>query len=164
MIYGSARDKNMHKLIKFIDKYPVFPLFARGESLMQPVYVDDLANGIISAISMDSKTAGKEYNLAGPAGIKYRNIVECVISELGKNVKLINIDANLAYWTVKCLEWIPGFPINDEQVLRLKEDKVFDISNAADDLGYKPRHFEDGIRQEIQEMRKAGLISTGTRG
>ncbi|PTE26679.1 NAD-dependent epimerase/dehydratase family protein, partial [Staphylococcus equorum] len=43
MIYGSSRDRNMNKLIKFIDRFPIYPIFGNGNNLMQPVNAKDLA-------------------------------------------------------------------------------------------------------------------------
>jgi hypothetical protein len=47
-------------------------------------------------------------------------------------------------------------PIKAEQVQRLNEDKVFDHRDAAEDFGYRPRTFREGIQLEIEEMRQAG--------
>ncbi len=159
MIYGPLRDKNIHLLIKFLQKYPVFPLFGAGRALMQPVYVEDLAKGIVRAIE-DPKTEGAEYNLAGPKGLEYREIVQIILRELGREKKVarLNIGLPLAYAITKPLQFVPGFPINEEQVLRLLEDKVFDISKAQNELDYRPRPFRDGIRLEIAQMRATGEL------
>ncbi len=156
MIYGSARDKNMHKLVKFLNRFPAFPLFG-GDSLMQPVHVDDLADGIAKSIN-NTITENKEYNLAGSEPITYRDIVETVENNLKKNILKIEIPNKLAVGLAKYLQHIPGFPVTEEQVLRLHENKVFDISKAVEELCYKPRSFKDGIELEMEEMRKQGLI------
>lgn len=157
MIYGSMRDKNMHRLIQFLDRYPVFPVFGAGKSLMQPVYVEDLADGIVAAVGK-AGTENQEYNLAGPTGIAYREIVDTILTKMGGAVLKINIDTTLAANMAKFAQKIPGFPVTKEQVLRLQEDKVFDISKAVNELGFSPRSFEEGIRIEIEEMRQAGVI------
>src|SRR5918997_3472776 len=38
MIYGTERDKNVHRLLRFLDRSPVFPIFGPGTNLWQPVY------------------------------------------------------------------------------------------------------------------------------
>ena len=157
MIYGSVRDKNMHRLILFLDRSPLFPVFGGGNSLMQPVHANDLADGIIASID-DPRTENQEYNLAGPEPLSYRSIIETITRKLGRNVLKFNFNTAIAVGFVRALQWLPGFPINDEQVLRLKEDKVFDISKAVNELGFAPRSFEEGISQEIAEMRLEGLI------
>lgn len=157
MIYGHLRDRNMGKLITFLARSPIFPLFNAGRSLMQPVFVDDLAEGIVAAI-LGQHTENRDYNLAGPTGISYGEIIDTILAKLERKVLKINVNTTCAYYLVKACQWLPNFPINDEQVLRLKEDKVFDISEAIADLGYRPRHFNEGIAVEIDEMRRANLL------
>ena len=42
MIYGTPKDRNMIKLITWIDKVPLIPIFGNGNSLQQPIYVKKL--------------------------------------------------------------------------------------------------------------------------
>lgn len=157
MIYGHLKDKNMNKLIKFLNQYPVFPLFGNGESLMQPVYVDDLAEGIVAAV-VNKNSEMQEYNLAGLSVISFRDLVDVILEELNRKVFKVNISIEVGIAMAKMANYLPRFPITKEQILRLQEDKIFDISKAVNDLGYSPRNFQKGIRQEIQEMRRAGVI------
>ena len=55
MIYGSQRDRNMSRLIKWIDKIKVLPIFGDGRSLQQPIFVRDLAWSIVEVLD-DSST------------------------------------------------------------------------------------------------------------
>ncbi|MDJ0696545.1 NAD(P)H-binding protein [Mastigocoleus sp. MO_188.B34] len=158
MIYGSMRDKNMHRLIKFLNRYLVFPLFDAGKSMMQPVYAEDLADGIFSAIVNESKTEYQEYNLAGPTAISYDEIVNTILTKLNRQVFKINVNTKLAAIITKFAQNLPGFPITEEQVLRLQEDKVFDISKSCNELGFNPRSFNEGISLEIEEMRLVKVI------
>src|SRR3712207_7109590 len=48
MIYGSERDRNVHRLLRFLDRSPVFPIFGPGTNLWQPVYHEDCARGVRS--------------------------------------------------------------------------------------------------------------------
>lgn len=157
MIYGSLRDKNMNRLIHTLSRFPAFPLFGAGRSLMQPVFVDDLADGIVASIG-SSTTENQAYNLAGPTGIPYRRIVETILKQLERRVTLLNVGLPLAAGVAGVAQHVPGFPVTQEQVLRLLEDKVFDISKAQADLGYHPRSFAEGIKIEIGEMKEAGVI------
>lgn len=157
MIYGSLRDRNMNRLVCFLARSPVFPLFGAGRSLMQPVFVEDLAVGIAAAVG-DPRTEGQEYNLAGPRGIAYREIVQIILNELHRKPMLLNIGLPLAANVAKVGRFIPGFPVTEEQILRLLEDKVFDISKAESELNYKPRDFAEGIAIEVRIMREAGLL------
>jgi len=157
MIYGSPRDKNMNRLVRTLHRFPMFPLFGAGRSLMQPVFVDDLAQGIVSAVG-NPNSVGRAYNLAGPVGISYRGIVETILKKLERRVTLLNVGLPLAAGLVGAAQYVPGFPLKREQVLRLLEDKVFDISSAQDELHFWPRSFAEGIEAEIEAMRAEGTL------
>ncbi len=150
MIYGNRRDHNMHKLIAYLEKAPVFPVCGPGTALMQPVHVEDLANGIVAAVE---RQAVGEYNLAGPDAIPYNQVLQDVAEALGKKVRLLHINHAIAARLVQILEHVPGFPIRHEQVMRLLEDKAFDISRAVETLDYHPRPFREGIQQQVDDQR-----------
>jgi len=65
MIYGSTADRNMIKLIGFLNKFRIFPLFGKGENLMQPVHARDLGNAYFDVLENQSVTKNRNYNLAG---------------------------------------------------------------------------------------------------
>lgn len=157
MIYGHPKDKNMSRLIRFLCKYPVFPLFDAGRSLMQPVFEEDLADGIVAAIG-EPRTENQEYNLAGPEAIPYRSLIQTILDVLQRRVFILNVPFGLASSVARLGERIPGFPITHEQVLRLQEDKAFDISKAVAELSYKPRPFAIGVEDEITQMRAQGML------
>ena len=50
MIFGSPKDRNMIKLINWIDKVPFIPVFGKGNNFQQPIYVKDLAWSIVEII------------------------------------------------------------------------------------------------------------------
>src|ERR1700716_3066834 len=62
MIFGSSRDRNICRLVRYLNRWPVIPIFGDGEHLQQPVYVADLASAICQ--SLESETAiGQTYNI-----------------------------------------------------------------------------------------------------
>ncbi len=152
MIYGSLRDRNMIRLIRFLDRLPIYPLFGEGTNLMQPVFFEDLADGIVATID-NPKSARQEYNLAGPEALTYREILETIIRLLDRRVALWRVHPGLAYRLVQVLQYLPKFPIKDEQVLRMREDKTFDITKAQADLAFQPRAFHEGIALEVAAYR-----------
>ncbi len=50
MIYGSSKDRNMVKLIDYLNTHKFFPIFGRGRNLMQPVHASDLGNAYYAVI------------------------------------------------------------------------------------------------------------------
>ena len=159
MIYGTERDRNMTKLLRFLDKWPVFPVFGSGEYLMQPVYVQDLAEGILTAILREEVSRGKAYNLCGPSPLPYIDLLRECSKALGRKTKFLHIPSKIAEGLAAVGQMIPGFPITREQVMRISEDKKFDISLAQCELGYSPRSFAEGIELEVQGLRQKNMLN-----
>ncbi|MEB6201985.1 NAD(P)-dependent oxidoreductase [Mammaliicoccus fleurettii] len=154
MIYGSSRDRNMYKLVKFIDKSPVFPIFGNGKNLMQPVTATDLAIAYQQVLDNSEVCKNQNYNLSGKYPIKYKELIKTVASKMNKKIILIPIPIKLSYYAVLVGNRIvPKFPLNEEQVLRMKEDKDFTHLNAQKDFGYSPMSFDEGIETEVNEYK-----------
>lgn len=153
MIYGSSGDRNMYRLIGYLNKHKIFPLFGDGHNLMQPVHARDLGNAYYDVLVNKEKTLNKEYNLSGKEPIQYINVIKCIKSYLNSNVKIISVPFGLSVLAAKVYNSVFGKHaiISVEQVLRMQEDKIFSHETAAEDFGYNPLAFEEGIREEVEE-------------
>lgn len=148
MIYGTAEDRNMWRLLKQIERVPVIPAPGGGRHLQQPVHVADLANAIVAALRTDT-AVGKAYDVAGPNALPFREVVAQAGTAVGRRVRLLPLPAAPMIKLLRRVEGTGrGLPIKAEQIERLVEDKAFDISDAVRDLEYQPRSFADGIRAE----------------
>lgn len=155
MIYGSMKDRNMSKLIKFLDKSKFFPVFGDGSNLLQPVRAQDLGKAYYDVLRNKGVTQNKEYDLSGLDEIRYDDIIKTISSYLNKKVFFVKIPIKLSYLLSKAAnKIIPKFPINEEQVLRMQENKVFSHEKARQDFGYEPTNFKDGIKFEVEEYLK----------
>lgn len=104
LIYGTDRDRNMTKLLKVLSRWPVFPVFGDGSALMQPVHVQDLADGIVATVLKSELTNGKEYNFCGPVAISYKDLLETACKALGRKVYFVRVPHSLAVGGAAALE------------------------------------------------------------
>lgn len=160
MIYGSERDKNLHKLIKFCDRYGFFPVFGAGNCLLQPIHADDLAKAILSALQRPHLQ--ETYDLSGGTVVTFRELLVLVKKLLGKPVHQVSLPLNLGVWIGTVLENLLGkrSPVRREQILRLQEDKAYSHDAAQRDLDFFPRPLAIGLEQEINLLRGQGVISS----
>ena len=159
MIYGTELDRNMHKLLRFLDRSPVFPVFGTGENLWQPVYHEDLAQGLYAALVMPG-TGGRIYDLPGKRPLSYKDLVREAARALGKKTRMVHVPAEPVRRGLALAEKLKvPLPIGSEQVLRLREDKAYPYDKARQELGYDPRPFEEGVRLEVERLREIGLVS-----
>ena len=134
------------------------PIVGTGNSLMQPICAEDLAD-VIAAAALNDVAIRKEYNVAGKEPIAYRSLMEEIAKDLGKKRIFVTIPYPVCLACGYLGELIPNSLVNLERIQRLKEDRVFDYSLARDELGFSPRSFQDGVVLEIQALREAGVIS-----
>lgn len=159
MIYGSQRDKNLHKLIRFCDRAGFFPVFGSGNCLLQPVHADDLAQAIWTAVQQPEIQGA--YDLSGGSVVTFRELLALVSQCLSKRIVPVPIPLRGGVWLATGLEQILGrrSPVRREQILRLQEDKAYDNSAARRDLQFAPRSLELGLQQQVDELRQLGAIA-----
>lgn len=158
MIYGNERDHNMHKLIKFLRKFPVFPVFGNGSALMQPVHVEDLADAISKAHSQDGIN-NEDFDLSGGSVVEYKEVLKLISDGLNKKVLFLFIPIKFAIFSAKIYNKLfKRAIITVEQVERLQEDKAYPNDKARSLLGWTPRNFDEGIRQEIELLKAKKVI------
>ena len=153
MIYGNKRDINISRLIKYLDKFKIFPIFGNGKNLLQPVYVDDLSKSYFNVIKNKNVTFNKSYNLAGKNSIEYLKILKIIESALNKKIIFIRLPINISVILVKILNilFFGKFPINSSQVRRQSEDKIFSFNEATIDFNFNPIKIEEGLKLQIKD-------------
>ncbi len=153
MIYGSPRDRNMWRLIQFMRYSPVVPIFGDGNSLQQPIYLDDVAQAIIKCLSSE-QTIARSYNIAGKRALTYNQLIDTIATHMNKRVWKLHIPYSPVVCLLKPFErlHIP-LPIKAEQILRLNEDKDFSYEQAERDFQFRPLTFEEGIQMELKPRK-----------
>jgi nucleoside-diphosphate-sugar epimerase len=158
MIYGSELDKNVHRLLRFLDRSPVFPVFGSGENLWQPVYHKDCARGVYEALVRPA-AVGRSYDLPGAEPLTYLKMVETAAGTLGRKPRIVRLPLEPVRLSLVAAERLRlPLPVKSEQVLRLREDKAYPYDRAKKDLGYAPRPFREGVALEVARLRELGLV------
>jgi uncharacterized protein YbjT (DUF2867 family) len=154
MIYGDPGDRNLIRLIRWVDRWKAVPVFGPGTYLLQPVHADDLARAVVAAIGPGA-TVGKAYNLSGGTALSYNDLVRLVGELLGRRPRLMHLPVSVSLAAVDVARKLPLGPrFSREQVLRLNEDKAFPHEDAARDLGYRPLALRDGLEREVAMHRR----------
>ena len=144
MIYGTARDRNISRLLHYLKRWPIFPLC--GNALWQPIHVEDLADAVVAAL--DSPLAGSRiYSVAGAAPLPFSALVHTAAAAVGRRVVLVPVPIAAAVAAARLSRIV-----TTEQIRRLAEDKSFDYSAATRDFAFHPRPFPEGVRQEARTL------------
>ena len=152
MIYGSPRDRNMWRLIRFMRYSPIVPVFGDGKYLQQPIFVDDVTQAVVSCLS-NEVTIGKSYNIAGKHPLTYNEVIDTIARLMNKRVWKLHVPSKPVVSLLTLFERIRiPFPIKAEQVLRLNENNDFNYAEAQRDFGFNPLAFEEGIGLELKSV------------
>jgi len=158
MIYGSPKDKNLHKLIKFCHQYQFFPVFGKGNNLLQPVHTGDLAQALFTA--WQSPHIQGSYDLSGETVITFRDLLKLISNLINKPIYQLSLPLTWGITLATVLEKVlkSKSPVRREQILRLQEDKAYSHIAASQDFGFMPRSLKTGLIEEISLMRDQGVI------
>jgi uncharacterized protein YbjT (DUF2867 family) len=148
MIYGTPGDRNIARLLQVLAKVPVLPVPGGGHRLQQPVHVEDLATAIVGAVERDA-AVGQAIDVPGPEPLSFRELLLTAGSAVGRCPKLVPVPFRPTIAALRLYERVSSSPrLKAEQLERLGEDKAFDPGPAREILGYDPRPFSDGVRDE----------------
>lgn len=101
---------------------PVMPVISGG-SRMQPVYVGDVADAVMAALTRP-EAAGRIYELGGPSVLTFRELLAWILDTTQRRRRLFEVPMWLAEWQATVMEKLPGKPLTRDQLLLLAKDNV----------------------------------------
>lgn len=146
-------DAFLTTVVRLLRTLPVYPLFGHGETLLQPVYVEDVAEGIARIVSGQVDSRPHTVEFAGPRVYAYRNLVREIAELVGKCVTLMPVPFPVWHALATAAEWLPRAPITRNQVELMQDNNVpsGDLPGLAD-LGIAPREIDEIVRM-IRDKR-----------
>lgn len=139
---------------------PALPLLGGGHTKMQPVYVDDVADAVCTALE-DTSTQGKTYELGGPTVYSFRELMQIVLKETQRKRILAPVPWAIARLQGRILGLLPAPLLTLDQVRMLETDNV--VSEAAtsenrtiEDLGITPKSVEAIVPGYLWMYRRQG--------
>ncbi len=138
---------------------PVLPLVDGGHTKMQPVYVGDVAEAALCALT-NPAAAGQVYELGGPQVYSFKQLMQLTLAQIGKARLLLPVPGAALKPLAFMLEILPlpfQVPITRDQIELLKTDNVVaEGANTLADLGIKPRAAEAVLETYLYRFRRGG--------
>ena len=139
-------DTFLNTLIKLLRRLPIYPMFGRGETRLQPADVEDVAEAV-ARVMQRTETAGLTVECGGPRVYSYKELLRTIACSA--NVKPILVPVPFVAW--QGLAWVaeklPGAPVTRNQVDLMRIDTVASPDQpgfAA--LGISPRPMEEVLQ------------------
>ena len=140
VVFG-AEDQFFNRFGTMAQLLPFMPVIS-GATKFQPVFVADVANAVIAALTR-AEPPGQIYELGGPRVWSFRELLEFVLKHTNRNRRLVEIPMGLARLQASILEHVPGKPLTRDQLLLLAHDNVVTHGAAGlGDLGVTPTPVE----------------------
>jgi UDP-glucuronate 4-epimerase len=140
-VYGPRQrpDLAIAKFIRCIDHEEPIPMFGNAETSRDYTYIDDIVQGVLSAIDRITDHGYRIWNLGGNKPVRLDEMIDTVARAVGKPAKV---------------EHHPG-QMGD--VVRTYAD----LSRSRAELGYEPRTpFDEGVRRQVKWYRATTAIAT----
>lgn len=135
-------DALINGLANLARRAPFIPLFGRGQTRLQPVYVGDVARAVVGALSMPS-ARGKVFELGGPRIYTYRGLLALVLDAIGKRRPMVPVPFALWDLVAAVSAVLPSPPITEAQVTLMRADNVVSSEMPSlGDLGIEPTALE----------------------
>ncbi|MEO1224821.1 MAG: complex I NDUFA9 subunit family protein [Pseudomonadota bacterium] len=121
---------------------PFVPLFGRGQTRLQPVYVGDVARAVCSALA-SLATLGKVFELGGPRIYTYGGLLALVLDAMGKRRPMVPVPFALWDLVAAVSAMLPNPPITEAQVTLMRTDNIVSGGMPSlGDLGIEPTALE----------------------
>ena len=143
-------DAFLNTLIKLLRRLPVYPMFGRGESRLQPADAEDVAEAVARVVQR-SETGPQTVECGGPRVYSYEELLRTIAR--AASVKPILVPVPFGVW--HALAWLaealPGAPVTRNQVELMQVDTVASPSLPGfADLGISPRPMESVLQSMLR--------------
>ncbi len=160
IIFG-AEDNFFNLFAKMARLSPALPLIGGGHTKFQPVFVGDVADALMAALSNPSSTKqtydGQTYELGGPAIYSFKQLLQILLKTIGRKKLLLPLPWGLATLQGAILQNLPGQLLTIDQVRLLRTDNIVSGQyKGLADLGITPTALEGIIPTYLAAHKKGG--------
>jgi len=137
VMFGSD-DAFLNTLLALVRRLPAIPLFGQGETKLQPVFVEDVAEAAVQILTRNAQPA-ELYALGGPQLYSYRQLLELVMGHAGRRPPLVPLPFTIWDALALAASLLPTPPLTEGQVALMKQHSIAPPNlPGLDSLGIEP--------------------------
>ncbi|MCU0608476.1 MAG: NAD(P)-dependent oxidoreductase [Chitinispirillaceae bacterium] len=147
LICGKRGGQEFDIFLNYLERFPIVPFIGRGAALKRPVFVDDVADGLVKLACLEKGT-GKIYNFSGATSISISDFARhCLVLMGNQNKPIVHVPVWSCTMAAAILKRIMKDPqLKWNVIAGITQDANLDPAEAIRDIGYKPR----GVEQTLQ--------------
>jgi uncharacterized protein YbjT (DUF2867 family) len=141
-------DAFLNTMLMLLERLPAFPMFGSGNTRLQPVSVEDVAEAIVRALGREAAV----YELGGPRIYDYQQLTETITRQAGWRPVVFPVPFTVWHMLARIAELLPTPPLTRNQVDLMRIDTVASASPGFEVLGISPQPLEQ-VLQAILSRR-----------
>lgn len=146
-VMTGSDDAFLTTIVRLVRLLPGYPLFGRGDTRLQPAFVEDVAEAIARLASVADEPPARLFELGGPRVHTYRNLVREVGRLLGVRTRSVPVPFPAWRALAAVAEHVPGAPLTRNQVELMEIDNVADAQRPGfRELGIEPHDIDVVVR------------------
>jgi len=157
-VFG-AEDRFLNWIAEACDRLPVFPLINGGQTLVQPVFSNDVGKALMTIVNNHALYSGSTFQLCGPAEYSYKEVVELVTDITTVKKPLVDVPDQAALLVGRLFQELVTPVLTEDHIAQMKEDCVaVDGSSMLTmaDLGIEPQSIEKKSFDYLHRFRPGG--------
>lgn len=142
-VYGAGGTEGVDRIIELARRGWPIPLFGADSERLCPVHADDILPPLLAALESD-RCLDKTYTLAGDC-LTLREFAHACVSAFSSESRIVNLPM-VALRVLAAAGRLLPLPVYPDQVARLLAPKPEATPDAFDELRFRPRSLEEGLR------------------
>lgn len=152
-------DNFVNRFAGLVSSLPVLPVFG-PDAKLQPIFVDDAAEAVATAVADPAEHGGKVYEIAGPDVITMLDFNRRIAAAIGRKPLFAELPDAVSGAIASLTGWLPGAPITQDQWQLLKAGNVASGTlPGLSALGIAPRPLELFLDRWLVRYRRNGRFT-----
>jgi nucleoside-diphosphate-sugar epimerase len=146
-VYG-LNDSGICRIIDFIRKYRIVPVFGDGKKLEQPIYIDEATEFLHKALFL--RKFNITIDVCGKTSMSYNEMLILLGRVLNIKVTLFHIPVNFIIFIINFLTILKlPCPLTIEQIYHIDEDLNRDMNQTIIDFSVNLQDMESNLKKYI---------------
>lgn len=144
-------DAFLSTILKLLRRLPIYPMFGRGRTRLQPAYVEDVAEAVARVMER-AETQPTVFEFGGPTSYSYEQLLRAIAHQAGLAPLLIPIPFVVWHLLAWACEIFPGPPLTRNQVELMQIDTVSSPGMPGfAELGISPHSIEEILQRMLSK-------------
>ena len=143
-------DAFLNTLVQLLRRLPVYPMFGRGQTRLQPADVEDVGEAA-ARLMQGTPAEAMTVECGGPRVYTYEELLRTITRAANVNRMLVPVPFAAWHALAWVAEVLPGAPVTRNQVELMEIDTVASVGVPGfADLGISPRAMEEVLQSILR--------------